>query len=72
MDQTISTFTLERDVDVSGISGTGTVAEGAMFTDGTVVIRWLAGTHHSTVIWDDIASVEAIHGHGGATRIVWK
>lgn len=64
-------FVLRRDIDVSGISGTGTVAEGVQLTDGTVIIRWVVGDHRSTVVWPDIQSVEAIHGHGGATRIKW-
>lgn len=64
-------FHLERDVDVSGISGTGTVAEGVRFSDGITEIRWVTGEHRSTVVWPSIADVEAIHGHGGATRIVW-
>lgn len=63
-------FQLERDTDVSGISGTGTVADGVEFPDGTVVIRW-RGERQSTVVWPGIEDVEAIHGHGGATRIVW-
>lgn len=65
------TFELVRDVDVSGISGTGTVAEGVEFSDGRVAVRWIVGEHQSTVTWDGIDAVEAIHGHGGATRIVW-
>lgn len=64
-------FHLQREQDVSGISGTGRVAEGVEFSDGSAVVRWIAGEHRSTVVWADIASVEAIHGHGGATRIVW-
>lgn len=64
-------FHLHRDHDVSGVSGTGIVAEGVEFSDGTVVLRWLSGKHRSTVVWPDIAGVEAIHGHNGATRIVW-
>lgn len=64
-------FELHRDVDVSGVSGTGVVAEGAAFSDGTAVVRWVVGEHRSTVVWPDVASVEAIHGHGGATRLVW-
>lgn len=63
-------FQLERDVDVSGISGTGTVADGVVFPDGVCVIRW-RGDRQSTVVWPSIEDVEAIHGHGGATRIVW-
>jgi hypothetical protein len=30
----------------------------------------LTGTR-STVVWDDVDDVNKIHGHGGATRIVW-
>lgn len=67
----MKTFTLERDIDVSGISGTGTVAEGIQFSTGKVVIHWISNDHHSTVVWDSIDSVIAIHGHGGATRLIW-
>lgn len=65
------TFHLQRDEDISGVSGTGRVAEGCQFSDGQVCIRWIVGEHVSTVVWPDIAGVEAIHGHNGATRIVW-
>lgn len=68
----IKTFSLQRDFDVSGISGTGLVAEGVQFSDGTVVVRWITGDHHSTVAWDSIEAVEAIHGHGGLTQVVWS
>lgn len=64
-------FHLERDVDVSGVSGTGVVAEGVEFSDDAVVVRWVTGEHRSTVVWSSITDVEVIHGHGGATRIVW-
>jgi hypothetical protein len=63
-------FELHRDVDVTGASGTGVVAEGVVFSDGTAAVRWLTG-RGSTVAWDDAASVEVIHGHGGHTRIVY-
>lgn len=64
-------FQLHRDSDVTGVSGTGIVAEGVEFSNGRAVIHWVVGEHRSTVIWEDIASVEAIHGHNGATRLVW-
>ena len=64
------TFTLERDTDVSGVSGTGTVADGVVFPDGVTVIRW-RGERQSTVVWPSVEDVEAIHGHNGATRIVF-
>jgi hypothetical protein len=63
-------FQLARDVDVTGISGTGVVADGVLFPDGVCVIRW-RGDHQSTVIWPSIQDVEIIHGHGGSTRIEW-
>jgi hypothetical protein len=63
-------FQLHRDHDITGVSGTGLVAEGAAFSDGGAVVRWLTGTR-STVVWDDVEDINKIHGHGGATRIVW-
>lgn len=69
-------FNLVRNTDVTGISGTGVVAEGVEFSDGTTVLRWLpAGTARpdhvrpTTVIHDSIESVIGLHGHDGATRV---
>jgi hypothetical protein len=65
-------FVLRRTEDISGVSGTGDVAEGAEFSDGTVSLRWLSANPTSVVFHDNgIASVEAVHGHSGATKIVW-
>lgn len=63
-------FELHRDHDVSGVSGTGIVAEGVEFTDGASVIRWY-GDHPSTVVWASVDAAMAIHGHNGSTRLVW-
>ena len=64
-------FQVIRDVDHSGVSGVGLVAEGWESSDGkTVVIVWLSATP-SVCIYSDIRHVEAIHGHGGDTRIVF-
>lgn len=64
-------FYLHRTEDPTGVSGTGYVADGVLWPDGTANIRW-RGEHPSAVFWDHgQASVELIHGHGGATRIVW-
>ena len=66
-----ATFTLHRHSDPSGVSGTGIVAEGWESTDGkTVVIKWLSATP-SVCIYSDVRHVRALHGHGGATEIVW-
>jgi hypothetical protein len=63
-------FYLQRNVDVSGISGTGIVAHGVQFPDGVCIIRWVGETP-STVIWNSILDAEKIHGHGGNTTIEW-
>lgn len=59
-------FVLNRSEDVSGVSGTGTVAEGIEFGDGVVIISWL-GEHHSLEIHPTLQSLLDIHGHGGKT-----
>jgi hypothetical protein len=65
-------FVLERTVDVHGVSGTGTVADGVMFPDGRCAVRWRS-TYSSTACWDDIAELEHVHSHGGDghTHVVW-
>lgn len=63
-------FILWRKTDVSGISGTGLVAEGVQFSDGTCVCRWTTDTA-TTTIYSSISDVLSIHGHDGATQIIW-
>ena len=63
-------FLLNRHEDVTGVSGTGLVAEGVEFTDGTVVVRW-RGAHATTTVHSSFASVEAIHLHAGRTTVEW-
>lgn len=64
-------FELYRDVDATGISGVGVVAEGVEFTDGTCAMRWLT-ERRSTCVYDTAVDLVLIHGHNGATRIVWS
>lgn len=65
-------FSLHRDEDETGVSGTGVVAEGIEFSDGTVALRWLSDWPTSVVFHDrGIDAVRAVHGHGGKTRIVF-
>lgn len=66
-------FELHRDEDVTGVSGTGVVAEGVAFSNGgPVALRWMSEWPTSVVFHDrGIESLEAVHGHGGRTRIVW-
>lgn len=64
-------FHLQRDTDHSGASGTGHVADGVLWPDRTVTLRW-RGPMPSTVNWNELAHAQAIHGHDGATRIVFN
>lgn len=63
-------FVLRRNEDETGISGTGDVAEGVEFTDGTAAMRWRTTTA-STSFYDSMADVDVIHGHGGRTVVIW-
>lgn len=65
------TFVLDRVVDETGISGTGIVAEGVIFSNGWVAMTWLTEVT-SVVYYQNIQAVEKIHGHGGKTRIVYE
>lgn len=65
-------FGLYRRQDETGVSGTGMVALGAEFPDGMVVLRWTSAFPTSVVFHErGIESVEAVHGHGGKTQVVW-
>ena len=70
MRQSPRTFELVRYRDLSGVSGTGVVAEGCVFSDGSVALRW-RGDNPATAVWPDIDSVLAVHGHQGATEVRW-
>lgn len=63
-------FKLDRHHDVSGVSGTGIVAEGVVWSDGAVAMRWL-GDRPSTAAWGNLDDVVETHGHNGATEIRW-
>ncbi|WP_238152929.1 hypothetical protein [Kribbella speibonae] len=64
-------FELVRHRDVSGVSGTGVVAEGVEWSDGTVALRW-GGHYPTTTVWQDgIRALLSVHGHNGATTIHW-
>lgn len=66
----MKTFKLVRKHDISGVSGTGIVAEGVEFHDGQCVMSWF-GQHHTLEVSPTIESIIAIHGHDGATEVVY-
>lgn len=63
-------FYLQRTHDVTGVSGTGHIADGVLWPDGSASIRW-TGQRPSTVWWSTLDDAIHVHGHGGNTRIVW-
>jgi hypothetical protein len=64
-------FFLQRNVDASGVSGTGNVAQGCEFETGVCALVWLTGPKSAMSFYPDIHSVIAIHGHQGMTQVIW-
>lgn len=64
-------FYLQRDIDESGVSGTGKVAEGVILHTGKCVLSWF-GAVSSVAIYNNIEELEKIHGHAGKTKIVFE
>lgn len=63
-------FELHRDIDSSGVSGTGVVAQGVQFDSGQCAMTWLT-QWNSVAVYPDLETLEAIHGHNGNTRVVF-
>lgn len=61
-------FHLVRTEDLSGISGTGVVAEGVEYECGKCVICW-RGDHSSVNVYESLEEMLAIHGHEGRTTV---
>lgn len=64
-------FWLVRSEDVHGNSGIGIVAEGVIFSDETVTMKWLAEIASQTD-FPSIHAVNHLHGHNGRTRVVYN
>lgn len=62
-------FYLLRHQDVNGYSGTGVVAEGVIFDDGTGAFTWLTPMKTVTTFWK-MADIRKMHGHDGKTEVV--
>lgn len=63
-------FKLQRLTDVTGISGTGIVAEGVLFTGGKIAVHWLTAVS-TVVLYDNFAGLEAVTLHNGNTVVLW-
>lgn len=57
---------LERKEDVSGVTGTGEVAEFTIASDGRVVVFWPIGVG----VWPSLEELIKVHGHNGKTIAV--
>jgi hypothetical protein len=66
----LQTFFLYRWEDVSGVSGTGVVAEGVRFGNGKCAVTW-RGPVKSVTIYDSVEDLVRIHLHGGKTGLFW-
>lgn len=57
-----------RDLDETGMSGAGRVAQVAVFEDGSAVLRWLAARNTagvgSSAFYDQLRDLIYVHGHG--------
>lgn len=63
-------YTLVRDDDVSGVSGTGTVCEISEFSDGHAALHWLGKHPLTTPHPRGVKEIMELHGHDGKTRLV--
>jgi hypothetical protein len=62
-------FYLTRAYDIDGIHGTGRVAEGTVWTDGTVSVHWL-GPKPSWAQWRTLGDAVTLQGSTN-TRLEW-
>jgi hypothetical protein len=64
-------FYLQRNVDVSGVSVVGIVAEGVVFPNGRVGMTWLSKTP-SVTVHNEILAAQFVHSHGGNTEFIFS
>lgn len=63
-------FVLNRIEDQGGISGIGYVADGVQFRNGKCVLCWRTA-FSSIAMYDDMETLQKIHGHDGKTVVEW-
>jgi len=62
-------FNLVRDIDHTGVSGTGTVAAGCCFPDNSCVMQWqVTGRPSTLVYYKSIGDVLNLHNHQGTDK----
>lgn len=56
------TFSVDREEDQSGVSGTGTVLEGVIFSTGLCIVHWLTPLPRGSInIFDSFEQFMSIH-----------
>lgn len=55
-------FVMVRNNDYSGVSGTGVVLEGVVFTSGQCVVHWLSPAPNGSIaVWSSFEDFESVH-----------
>ena len=55
-------FVMRRENDISGVSGTGVVLEGVLFSTGVAVVHWLTPPPRGSIaVFDSFAQFLSIH-----------
>lgn len=62
-------FFLLRQIDDSGVSGTGIVARGVQLLDGQCVLQWTS-KYRSIALYPNMTELLKIHGHDGHTKLM--
>lgn len=69
-------FAVERQSDESGVSGTGIVLEGVVFSTGVVVIHWLTPAPRGSISifdsWEQFMGIHVGPHPTNRTRILWE
>jgi hypothetical protein len=72
----IETFTVCRQSDESGISGTGVVIEGVQYATGQVVLHWLTPVPRGSIaIFESLSDFKKVHVNShpsNKTIITWS
>jgi hypothetical protein len=66
-------FMMVRGKDETGVSGTGMIAEGCVFSNGKCAVCWASATP-CVQVWDSFEAFKAVHidSHpGNETKLVW-
>lgn len=72
----LRTFSVERQADESGVSGTGIVLEGCVFSTGVTIVHWLTpppfGSINIFSSFDQFMSIHVGPHPTNRTRIHWS